>query len=141
MRGRNIGIWNDVFLTSTGKVTVQDPYVQTQLVLPDTTQARLTAEVVVKNHDGKEVSGVLSGRVGDVTFEQPVQLKAGEERTVVFDADRFPQLQVKNPRLWWPNVCGGPTVTVHLICMMQTLRSRWVRKYPMPATSRWVSAR
>lgn len=108
MRGRNIGIWNDVFLTTTGKVTVQDPYVQTQLALPDTTQARLTAEVVVKNHDGKDVSGVLQGRVGDVTFEQPVELKAGEERTVVFDADRFPQLQVKNPRLWWPNGYGTP---------------------------------
>ena len=108
MRGRNIGIWNDVFLTTTGKVTVQDPYVQTQFALPDTTQARLTAEVVVKNHDGRDVSGVLQGKVGDVTFEQPVQLKAGEERTVVFDADRFPQLQVKNPRLWWPNGYGTP---------------------------------
>ena len=108
MRGRNIGIWNDVFLTTTGKVTVQDPYVQTQFALPDTTQARLTAEVVVKNHDGKDVSGVLQGKVGDVTFEQPVELKAGEEQTVVFDADRFPQLQVKNPRLWWPNGYGTP---------------------------------
>ena len=108
MRGRNIGIWNDVFLTTTGKVTVQDPYVQTQFALPDTTQARLIAEVVVKNHDGRDVSGVLQGKVGDVTFEQPVQLKAGEERTVVFDADRFPQLQVKNPRLWWPNGYGTP---------------------------------
>ena len=108
MRGRNIGIWNDVFLTTTGKVTVQDPYVQTQFALPDTTQARLTAEVVVKNHDGKDVSGVLQGKVGDVTFEQPVELRAGEERTVVFDADRFPQLQVKNPRLWWPNGYGTP---------------------------------
>ncbi len=108
MRGRNIGIWNDVFLTTTGKVTVQDPYVQTQFALPDTTQARLTAEVVVKNHDGKDVSGVLQGRVGDVTFEQPVELRVGEERTVVFDADRFPQLQVKNPRLWWPNGYGTP---------------------------------
>ena len=108
MRGRNIGIWNDVFLTTTGKVTVQDPYVQTQFALLDTTQARLTAEVVVKNHDGRDVSGVLQGKVGDVTFEQPVQLKAGEERTVVFDADRFPQLQVKNPRLWWPNGYGTP---------------------------------
>lgn len=108
MRGRNIGIWNDVFLTTTGKVTVQDPYVQTQLALPDTTQARLTAEVVVKNYDGRDVSGVLQGKVGDVTFEQPVELRAGEERTVVFDADRFPQLQVKNPRLWWPNGYGTP---------------------------------
>ena len=108
MRGRNIGIWNDVFLTTTGKVTVQDPYVQTQLALPDTTQARLTAEVVVKNYDGRDVSGVLQGKVGDVTFEQPVELRAGEERTVVFDADRFPQLNVKNPRLWWPNGYGTP---------------------------------
>ena len=108
MRGRNIGIWNDVFLTTTGKVTVQDPYVQTRLALPDTTQARLTAEVVVKNHDAEAVSGVLSGRVGDVLFEQPVQLKAGEERTVVFDADRFPQLRLNNPRLWWPNGYGTP---------------------------------
>lgn len=108
MRGRNIGIWNDVFLTTTGKVTVQDPYVQTQLALPDTTQARLTAEVVVKNYDGRDVSGVLQGKVGDVTFEQPVKLRAGEERTVVFDADRFPQLNVKNPRLWWPNGYGTP---------------------------------
>ena len=108
MRGRNIGIWNDVFLTTTGKVTVQDPYVQTQFALLDTTQARLTAEVVVKNHDGRDVSGVLQGKVGDVTFKQPVELRAGEERTVVFDADRFPQLQVKNPRLWWPNGYGTP---------------------------------
>ena len=108
MRGRNIGIWNDVFLTTTGKVTVQDPDVQTQFALLDTTQARLTAEVVVKNHDGRDVSGVLQGKVGDVTFEQPVELKAGEERTVVFDADRFHLLQVKNPRLLWHTGSGTP---------------------------------
>ena len=108
VRGRNIGIWNDVFLTTTGRVTVQDPYVQTQLNLPDTTEARLTAEVVVKNHDDDDVSGVLQGRVGDVTFERPVRLKAGEERTVVFDADSFPQLRLANPRLWWPNGYGEP---------------------------------
>ena len=31
VRGRNIGIWNDVFLTSTGKVTVADPLVTSVL--------------------------------------------------------------------------------------------------------------
>ena len=51
VRGRNIGIWNDVFLTSTGKVTVADPLVTSVLPLPDTTSATLTAEVIVKNHD------------------------------------------------------------------------------------------
>lgn len=108
IRGRNIGIWNDVTLTSTGHVTVSDPYVRTQLALPDTTQARLTAEVVVKNHDEATVCGVLSGKVGDVCFEQPVCLQPGEERTVVFDADDFPQLNMKQVHLWWPNGYGNP---------------------------------
>lgn len=108
MRGRNIGIWNDVFLTTTGKVTVADPLVQSVLPLPDTTSAKLTAEVIVKNHDANAVKGTLEGKIGDITFQQPVELAAGEEKTVVFDAKDFPQLNVQNPRLWWPKGYGEP---------------------------------
>ena len=108
VRGRNIGIWNDVRLVTTGPVTVQDPYVQTVLALPDTTSARLIPEVVVKNHDGKVVRGILSGRIGDIHFEQPVELKAREEKTVRFTPERYPQLNMRHPRLWWPNGYGAP---------------------------------
>lgn len=81
MRGRNIGIWNDVFLTTTGKVTVADPLVTSVLPLPDTTSATLTAEVIVKNHDANAVKGMLEGKVGDITFQQPVELggRRGED--------------------------------------------------------------
>lgn len=108
MRGRDIGIWNDVRLTSTGAVTLQDPFVQTALTLPDTTQATLTPEIIVKNHADNDVEGILTGKIGDITFEQPVKLAAHEERTVTFNPARFPQLNVKNPRLWWPNGYGQP---------------------------------
>lgn len=110
VRGRNIGIWNDVFLTSTGKVTVADPFVKSVLALPDTTSATLTAEVIVKNHDANAVKGTLEGKVGDITFQQPVELAAGEEKTVVFDAGDFPQLKMENPRLWWPKGYGEPNL-------------------------------
>ena len=110
VRGRNIGIWNDVSLTTSGKVTVADPFVQSVLPLPDTTSATLTAEVIVKNHDGNAVKGTLEGKVGEITFRQPVELAAGEEKTVVFDAKDFPQLKVENPRLWWPNGYGAPNL-------------------------------
>ena len=93
VRGRNIGIWNDVRLVTTGPVTVQDPYVQT---------------VLAKNHDGKTVQGILSGRIGDIHFKQPVELKAREEKTVRFTPDRYPQLNMRHPRLWWPNGYGTP---------------------------------
>lgn len=108
VRGRDIGIWNDVTLTSTGAVTVQDPFVQTALALPDTTQASLTPEIIVKNHADAPVKGILQGKVGDITFEQPVTLAANEVRTVRFMPEEFPQLKVKNPRLWWPNGYGEP---------------------------------
>ena len=110
VRGRNIGIWNDVFLTSTGKVTVADPLVTSVLPLPDTTSATLTAEVIVKNHDANTVNGTLEGKVGDITFQQPVFLAAGEEKTVVFDVKDFPQLKMENPRLWWPKGYGAPNL-------------------------------
>lgn len=110
VRGRNIGIWNDVFLTSTGKVTVADPYVKSVLPLPDTTSATLTAEVIVKNHDANAVDGMLEGKVGEITFRKPVSLAAGEERAVVFDVKDFPQLKMENPRLWWPKGYGAPNL-------------------------------
>lgn len=108
IRGRNIGIWNDVRLTTTGKVTLQDPFVQSILPLPDTTSVALTPEVIVKNHDHAPVNGVLSGSIGDIIFEQPVSLKAGEEKTVRFTPDKFVQLNLKNPKLWWPKGYGAP---------------------------------
>lgn len=110
VRGRNIGIWNDVKLTTTGAVTVSDPLVQSVLPLPDTTSATLTAQIYVKNNDPKAVSGVLQGTIGDITFEQPVELAAGEEKEITFSAKDFPQLQVNNPRLWWPKGYGEPNL-------------------------------
>lgn len=110
MRGRNIGIWNDVKLTTSGKVTVSDPLVESVLPLPDTTSVRLTAEVIVKNNDANPVKGTLEGKVGDITFSRSVELNSGEVKAVRFTADEFAQLNMKNPRLWWPKGYGQPNL-------------------------------
>ena len=110
VRGRNIGIWNDVKLNTTGAVTVADPLIQSVLPLPDTTSVQLTARVFVKNNETKAVNGVLKGNIGDITFEQPVSLAAGQEDEIVFDAASFPQLNLENPRLWWPKGYGEPNL-------------------------------
>ena len=106
IRGRNIGIWNDVRLTHTGLVTLHDPFVRSELPLPDTTSARVFVEVEVKNHANHEVSGIVKGKLGDVKFQKTVQLAALEKQTVKFNADDTPQLLLKNPKLWWPNGYG-----------------------------------
>lgn len=108
VRGRNIGIWNDVQLTSTGAVTVSDPLIESVLPLPDTTSAALTARTFVKNHTEKDVEGVLEGRIGDIRIAQKVALKAGEEKEIAFSPADYKELNVQHPRLWWPKGYGEP---------------------------------
>lgn len=108
VRGRNIGIWNDVKLVTTGTVTVSDPLIESVLPLPDTTSVQLTARAFVKNHDNKDIKGVLQGSIGDIRFEREVSLKAGEEQEVIFNASEYPQLVMQHPHLWWPKGYGEP---------------------------------
>ena len=107
IRGRNIGIYNDVYLTSSGDVTLHDPFVQTALMLPDTV-ATLTPEIIVENHRAEGVKGVLSGKIGDISFEQEVALAAGEKRTILFSPDKYAQLRNQRLKLWWPKGYGAP---------------------------------
>jgi hypothetical protein len=107
IRGRNIGIYNDVYLTTSGKVTVEDPFVATALSLPDTL-ATLTPEVYVTNHTTVPVKGVLKGRIGDIAFEKSIELSASEQRNVKFEPTEFQQLLKQPLRLWWPNGYGEP---------------------------------
>ncbi len=106
VRGRNIGIWSHVYLTATGPVTIEDPFVTTTLPLPDTSQADLKIEAELRNSESKPVSGFLRGRFGDVHFEQPVTVDASSTRTIVLDPSTTPALRLKNPKLWWPNGYG-----------------------------------
>lgn len=107
-RGRNTGIWNDVYLHTTAAVKLSDPFVDCKLNLPDTTVATLYPEVVCSNDGKQPVQGMVKGRIGDVEFSKMVSLKAGETRTVIFEPEEFPQLIFHNPRLWWPNGYGEP---------------------------------
>jgi exo-1,4-beta-D-glucosaminidase len=36
------------------------------------------------------------------TVEQKVTLSANEHKSIVFDPAQYPQLHIKNPKLWWP---------------------------------------
>ncbi len=116
VRGRNIGIWNDVRVVKEGLVSLDSPFVRTELPLPDTTSAVLTPEVLVKNNSDEKVEGVLKGRIGDVVFEKTVALAAGEEKSVVFSPEEYPQLKFDSPKLWWPNGYGKPDLYGSSFC-------------------------
>jgi Fe-S cluster assembly scaffold protein SufB len=110
IRGRNIGIWNDVYLTSNGDVTIDDPFVTTNLPLPDTTVADVTIEVALTNHTDKEVSGKLTGNYGEISFEQLVIIPSLQSKVIRLNPETIPGLHITNPKLWWPKGYGAPSL-------------------------------
>jgi beta-galactosidase/beta-glucuronidase len=100
IQGRDTGIWNDVFLSVTGGVTIENPWVDTTLPLPDTSRADVRIEATLENHEARTVAGTLRGRFGDQAFAVPVSLDAGGWKTV------RQSIALQNPKLWWPNGYG-----------------------------------
>jgi hypothetical protein len=107
IRGRDIGIWDDVYLTASGDVTVSDPVVTTRLAENDTL-ATMTPAVVLTNYSYQAVTGTLHGHIGDICFEKQVTLAGEESIEECFNPDEFPQLKDQRMRLWWPNGYGEP---------------------------------
>jgi hypothetical protein len=110
IRGRDTGIWAGVFLTTTGAVTLDNPFVSTALPLPDVSRADVTIEATLQNHAARQVRGTLRGRFGDAQFSLPVTLAASAATTVKLDPSTQPALRLANPKLWWPNGYGDPNL-------------------------------
>ncbi len=112
IRGRNIGLWNDARLTLSGPVTIDDPYLRFELPDPspsaETATADLYLDLTLTNHSSESVSATLHGTLGDIAFEQPVDLLAGARQTIALDPTTHPQLRLEKPKLWWPNGHGEP---------------------------------
>ena len=109
---RNAGVWKRVYLSSTGAVSIRNPYVATDLPLPVTTPASLTVYCDLANHTSQPVSGILTGEISrqgkpPVRFEKRVSLYRDEVKEVSFTPEAFPDLLIRNPDLWWPYRWGA----------------------------------
>ncbi|MGA7909008.1 MAG: glycoside hydrolase family 2 protein, partial [Candidatus Sulfotelmatobacter sp.] len=107
---KNMGLWRDVYLTTSGPVAVRYATVVSKLDLPATDRAQLTVTAQLKNATDAAVKGTLRGQIESVKFEQEVQLAANETKDVTFTPDQFSQLVFSHPRLWWPAQMGTPVL-------------------------------
>jgi exo-1,4-beta-D-glucosaminidase len=105
---KNMGLWREVYLTTSGPVALRYSTVVSKLNLPSTDSAQLTVTAQLKNGTDQPVKGTLKGQIDTVAFEQPVELAAHESKDVTFTPDHFSQLVFPNPRLWWPAQMGKP---------------------------------
>lgn len=125
IRDRNMGIYQDVYITATGPVSIENPFVETDLPLPDTTRAEIKISAELKNNSKEEIKGVLTvkislintlefptyndylgGSMPDIVVSKEVKLAVNQVTEVGLSPEEFPALSIHNPYLWWPNGYG-----------------------------------
>src|SRR5258708_18297423 len=119
-----MGLWREVYLTTSGPVALRYPTVVSKLNMPTNDIAQLTVTAQVKNGTNQPVKGKLKGAIESVKFEQDVDLAPNETKDVTFTPDKFQQLVFSNPRLWWPTQMGKPnlyplTLEFHVACTVR----------------------
>jgi hypothetical protein len=107
VRDRETGIWQEVTLKATGPVKVGDVHVVTRLPLPDTSRAAVTLTVPLRNDAGRNLTGLLEASFEGATIKRRVTVASGQTDVELSPKD-YPQLNLDNPRLWWPNGYGSP---------------------------------
>jgi exo-1,4-beta-D-glucosaminidase len=105
---RNMGLFRPVKVKLSGPVSIDHPFVSSQVDTQTLKEAKLTVTAYVTNYGDMEVKGTVKGEIGDIVFSQPYALKPGESAEVLFAPEQFPQLIIADPRLWWPAGMGNP---------------------------------
>ena len=106
MKDRNIGIWQDVVLSSFGDVSSENIYVKTDIALPDTTKAEIIIEMDLLNHSSESQEATVNFKIDDINFEKKFFVEANGKKKIHLSGDEVEKLIIKNPRLWWPNGYG-----------------------------------
>jgi exo-1,4-beta-D-glucosaminidase len=109
---KDMGLWQEVVISTSGPVLVRHPFVETKLDLPKAELAHLTVHAYASNSTGTPVKGALRGKITGgglaIDFSQEVELAANESREITVSPDTVPGLNLLRPKLWWPYQMGEP---------------------------------
>jgi exo-1,4-beta-D-glucosaminidase len=105
---KNMGLFRDVEIRTSGPVAVRYPTVVSKVDSPTNDDAHLTVTALLKNATAQNVKGTLKGKIEGVEFSQDVDLGPNELKDVTFTPEQFSQLNINHPRLWWPVQMGRP---------------------------------
>jgi len=116
VRDRNIGIWQPVYLRTSGQVVFSKPHIITDLPsLPDTSIAKISLSLNLSNYSGISRNGKLDITISPENFTGPsihfsrdASINGNATQEISLSAANVRELLIHQPRLWWPNGYGDP---------------------------------
>ncbi len=118
VRDRNIGIWQPVYLRTSGDVVIQNPQIKTDLPdLPDTGKASLSLDLSLNNYSKATKNGNLKITISPENFtgqpftvNQKISIDANGSVGIHLTSQNVKQFAIEKPHLWWPNGYGQPNL-------------------------------
>jgi exo-1,4-beta-D-glucosaminidase len=112
---KNMGLWQPVYVTTSGPVTVTHPFVVSRV--PSRDEARLTIAAELTNASDATVTALVSATLTEpgprgrtIAVAETVTLGPREHKALSLTPERHPELVFARPKLWWPYGLGAPSL-------------------------------
>ncbi len=107
----NMGLWRDVQLEETGPVSLDQPFIITDVDTATLDHANITLKVTLQNHSDKNINGVLRTTIGnDIHISKTVSVDANESKEIILTPEEYKVLSMDHPKLWWTHDLGKPNL-------------------------------
>lgn len=101
-----MGIYREIRLKRSGKVSINSSFVAPDVDVNDLSKATLNISTELTNHSNESKTIDIIGKIESLEFHKTITLLPHQEIEVKFTPSEFKQLNINNPRLWWPNGLG-----------------------------------
>lgn len=112
-RDRNMGLWQHVWLETTGPVAIRNPALESEINFPSATEAKLTLRCRIDNPASSPQEVPLTIEIKPENFARKgiaakttLKVPPGADQEIVLTPKEIPELILKNPHLWWPKNYG-----------------------------------
>lgn len=118
VRDRNMGIWQPVYIRTTGRVAIEKPKIVTDLHLPDTSKAFISLEMNLHNFRKRSANGEIIVNITPENFidnsviavSKKVSVPGNASPIIKLSYQEIQELVMQKPKLWWPNGYGSPNL-------------------------------
>jgi exo-1,4-beta-D-glucosaminidase len=111
----NMGIFRQVRIKRCGKSAINRPFITTTVNTATLDEATLSISAEVTNYHTETRRMTLEARIEDKIITDIFTVEAGQTIIAQLTPEKFNDLTIKKPRLWWPNGLGHPEMyTLHL---------------------------
>jgi len=99
----------------SGKASLNRPFIITDVNTETLDEASLTITAEMTNHSSERKKMTLEASVENISVKDDFFVDAEQTITATLSPEKYKQLVMNNPRLWWPNGLGEPEMyTLHL---------------------------